>query len=1225
MMNRRLRERLTEADILQIFIDVCEGVAAMHHLRPALLHRDLKVENILQSSDTQYKLCDFGSAAPVASRLPANTQEIRAVEADLNRHTTLQYRAPEMVDPYLRRPIDEKSDVWALGVLLYKLCYYTTPFEEHGPLAILNVQYKIPPYPVYSAQMNSLIGMSSIASGLINAHSSFSASMLREHGSQRPTVFEILNLVHRMRGTKSKFAYNVPSRSQLVPRLVTEPASTTAGALDGLVSYRSSTSSVSQAQMPSSNKNAGVQAREKVLEAIAPLRRGRPTPISLHHATTGPSSPMQEKVERKSTELDFNDAEDESWKAARGAVRGHRSGLVSPTKWSLPAASYDDAWSVARGLNTDAEKAKNRDRRKTVMGSQGDLSGFGDSFGGGLELPSAIVKPSTSSSGTPWLTPQLSVKPPETTSRIRAPDKPKDAFEGLGLPSGRAPVPTLGEVQKARTGASVGATGVESSTNLAVPGRGTSHSSASNSPRPSPSPRLSSQAPSPGPPVSTSWRPSPSPLPQAPVSAPKVDLSVEQRFPALEDLDSSLLSRSPPRTQPQSQKMSPLLTSPALPPRSPSSAFTGTSSLPSGRKFAQGLSRGGGIHSEQTTGTAPLESREERTPKHERTGSHLPTLSPSRIPRLPSRTMPPRRQSSLTVLRTPPASKGPKPNEPPSPAQIMGRPEPQDWLTGPEEDPISGSPTKVMLKESPGKRTSVIVERSPHIPSPQEAVAVSEKRASPPPSPTPAPRTTSSWIMAMRQANVDTGSDRPLVQPKSRLDSSGPRVSAPPPADSWLPTHRRRDTTSTTSSDDGPEDATGYGPQRLAATRMPMRIEAKDTGGANRRRRSKSKSRQSSVHELVDLWGGKEGRTKPSGKGSPTVSKIMSQEPDDTSSSSKPLLFPPTGQSSKPRSASPSPLISPLISPSISNDSTRLDLSTSTQSSSRHRKQSTNGRDAGPPPSTSAGSAIARPRPQSMFLNSPTTAAVKFPMASQVDSSSASLDVPSPDPRSRRTARRTSISDMVQRYEAMGSGSGAPSPVSRQPTSSAPTGVSLARSATTHVSPSPRRGHLSAVGLPGLATDPSKKPPPTGLGVSDNKPRAERASPVGLPGLAMERKPSASYGSGRRSPAKQPDVATTGGGGGLDIPVRPVTIRSVSPVNTPAGEEASTTATTEKPYQGVGRLIDQWQRKTADAEAPRSPVSRRKGGGGGGEGGEGTGATASPRRAGVIAGRGAQD
>ena len=159
MMNRRLRERLTEIEILTIFVDVCEGLAAMHSLKPPLLHRDLKVENILQSSPASYKLCDFGSATPV-QRVPNNMAELRALEADLNRHTTLQYRAPEMVDVFLRRPIDEKSDVWALGVLLYKLCYYTTPFEEHGPLAILNVQYKIPPYPVYSQHMNSLIGTS---------------------------------------------------------------------------------------------------------------------------------------------------------------------------------------------------------------------------------------------------------------------------------------------------------------------------------------------------------------------------------------------------------------------------------------------------------------------------------------------------------------------------------------------------------------------------------------------------------------------------------------------------------------------------------------------------------------------------------------------------------------------------------------------------------------------------------------------------------------------------------------------------------------------------------------------------------------------------------------------------------------------------------------------------------------------------------------------------------
>ncbi|KAI0299776.1 hypothetical protein BC826DRAFT_1183794 [Russula brevipes] len=1219
MMNRRLRERLTEADILQIFVDICEGVAAMHNLRPALLHRDLKVENILQSSDSLYKLCDFGSASPVPARLPSNTQEIRALEADLNRHTTLQYRAPEMVDPYLRRPIDEKSDVWALGVLLYKLCYYTTPFEEHGPLAILNVQYKIPPYPVYSGQMNSLI-----------------ASMLREHGSQRPTVFEVLNLVHRTRGSKSKFTYNVPSRSQLVPQSVGGPVPATSGALDGLVSYRSSTSSVPQAQVPPSThpgKNAGVQARERVLEAIAPLRRGRPTPVSLHHATTGPSSPAREKIDRKPAELEFKDVEDESWKAARGAVRGHRSGLTSPSTWLPPAASLDDAWDVVRGSSTSADKAKNRDRRKTTQGSLGSLTGFGDSFEGGLELPSTTTA-AASTSSSPWLTPQLSLKPlvtpqrpPETTSRIRAPNKPKDAFEGLGLTSDRPPAPTLGDVQKARTSTSAGTTGAEySSANLAVPGRGTSYTSATSSPRPSPSPRLSSRAPSPSAPISTSWRPSPSPIQRAQSGAPKVDLAVEQRFPSLEDLDRALLSPTAGSTphaplRPKShEKINSLGSLPAHHPQPSSSAFTGTSGQRSGSKFAQTLGGGGDIRPEQITRSHSFESRDAQTPKHERAGSHLPTPSPSRIPRLPSRPLPPKRQPSLT---------------------IMGRPEPEDWLTGPEED-SNGVTAKPVLKQSPGKRTSVVVERAPHIPSPQEAVSVSQKRVSPPPSPSPASRTTPSWIVAMKQTNADTGASRQLMQPKPGLVSMEARVSAPPPSDSWFPTHKRRDTTSTTSSEDGPEEAISYGPPRLTATRTPMQVEAKETGGVNagRRQRGGSKSRQNSVHELVDLWGGKEGRTKSAGGGGgPSIGSMpTSQEPEDISSSSKLLLFPPAGQSSKPRSAPPSP----LISPSISTHSTRHEVPSPTRHSpTRHRKPSTNSRDVGPPPSTPAGTPT-RPRPQSMFLNSSTVAAVKFPVSAPADNSSASLDVPSPDARARRTTRRTSISDMVQRYEAMGGsatsspvsrqpnnsaqvqryeamgGSAASSPVSRQPNNSAQPGAPLSRSATTaaHPSSSSRRGHLGAVGLPGLASDPSKKPPP-GIGTPDRQ-RVEHASPVGLPGLAIERKSTVSY-SGRRSPMK---FDATGSSGKLDAPVRPIPIRAVSPPAAPAASDDAQPSSPEKPYQGVGRLIDQWQRKTADAdvEAPRSPVSRRRGGGG-----SVTGATASPRRAGVIAGRGAQD
>lgn len=161
-MNTRLQHRLTEPEILQIFTDVAEGVACMHYLKPPLLHRDLKVENVLinaTASRKKFKLCDFGSAAPPRAA-PTTVVDCRLVEEDVQKHTTMQYRSPEMIDVYRKQPIDEKSDIWALGVLLYKLCYYTTPFEEQGQLAILNASYRFPSYPAFSDGLKRLIGAS---------------------------------------------------------------------------------------------------------------------------------------------------------------------------------------------------------------------------------------------------------------------------------------------------------------------------------------------------------------------------------------------------------------------------------------------------------------------------------------------------------------------------------------------------------------------------------------------------------------------------------------------------------------------------------------------------------------------------------------------------------------------------------------------------------------------------------------------------------------------------------------------------------------------------------------------------------------------------------------------------------------------------------------------------------------------------------------------------------
>jgi AP2-associated kinase len=262
-MNTRLRNRLTEPEILKIFSDVAEGVACMHYLRPPLLHRDLKVENVLISasgSSKSYKLCDFGSTAPPRPAA-ASAAEGRLIEDDVQRHTTLQYRSPEMIDVYRKQPIDEKSDVWALGVFLYKLCYYTTPFEEVGQMAILNASFKYPTYPSFSDKLKMLI-----------------ATMLRENPDKRPNIYQVLQQSCSMQGKE------VPVRD--------------------IYTGRSRSENRRSQQLPASSESAPAAAgatlsplaekKPTAIPDIAPMRRGRPTKAVSHHGSAQPSpSPLR--------------------------------------------------------------------------------------------------------------------------------------------------------------------------------------------------------------------------------------------------------------------------------------------------------------------------------------------------------------------------------------------------------------------------------------------------------------------------------------------------------------------------------------------------------------------------------------------------------------------------------------------------------------------------------------------------------------------------------------------------------------------------------------------------------------------------------------------------------------------------------------------------------------------------------------------------------------------
>lgn len=61
------------------------------------------------------------------------------------RYTTPMYRAPEMVDTWNNFPITHASDVWALGCILYTLCFMKHPFDDGAKLRIINGNYSIPP------------------------------------------------------------------------------------------------------------------------------------------------------------------------------------------------------------------------------------------------------------------------------------------------------------------------------------------------------------------------------------------------------------------------------------------------------------------------------------------------------------------------------------------------------------------------------------------------------------------------------------------------------------------------------------------------------------------------------------------------------------------------------------------------------------------------------------------------------------------------------------------------------------------------------------------------------------------------------------------------------------------------------------------------------------------------------------------------------------------------
>ncbi|GFR76083.1 serine/threonine-protein kinase Nek4-like [Elysia marginata] len=155
----------TEKQIMQWFIQIVMAVQYIHSKH--ILHRDLKTENVFLNKRSVIKLGDFG-----ISKILDNTIDVAKTVVG-----TPSYLSPELCQDI---PYNSKSDIWAVGCLLYEICALDRPFDGQSLIRlffnIVKAEYK--PLPAEApAGIQDLV-----------------ACMLVKEPESRPSASAILNL-----------------------------------------------------------------------------------------------------------------------------------------------------------------------------------------------------------------------------------------------------------------------------------------------------------------------------------------------------------------------------------------------------------------------------------------------------------------------------------------------------------------------------------------------------------------------------------------------------------------------------------------------------------------------------------------------------------------------------------------------------------------------------------------------------------------------------------------------------------------------------------------------------------------------------------------------------------------------------------------------------------------------------------------------------------------------
>jgi Tol biopolymer transport system component len=130
--------------VLDLSIALADGVGAAH--QRGITHRDLKPANVMLTSDGRLKILDFGLAKVEEEiRVAEAAMPTAALTGDGRIVGTVAYMSPEQA---AARPVDQRSDVFSLGVILYEMVTGVRPFQGDTQMSTLSSIIKDTPKPI---------------------------------------------------------------------------------------------------------------------------------------------------------------------------------------------------------------------------------------------------------------------------------------------------------------------------------------------------------------------------------------------------------------------------------------------------------------------------------------------------------------------------------------------------------------------------------------------------------------------------------------------------------------------------------------------------------------------------------------------------------------------------------------------------------------------------------------------------------------------------------------------------------------------------------------------------------------------------------------------------------------------------------------------------------------------------------------------------------------------